>query len=399
MTHEEDNRYGSLMASARLISRAFSLASNRNPSLPLTFCKRLSIFVHALPPRPSESLLPASASNPSISPACFCFPSRGLTIHGQCRLFTSTTTENEADGDNNDETKATGTEEIQKSVKLPAPYDALDKIPVIEEPPKDPKDLQAIFRSMRTEDGLLNHAVKMFDALSKDGLTHEASELSAQIKDKGHIPSVVAHTAVIEAYANADQPKEALRVYLRMLASGVSPNAYTYTVLIKGLSADVKYIGDAKKYLMEMVGKGMKPNTDTYIAVFEALAKERKLDEAWELLEQMKDEGFLPDEKTVRKVLSNKQGQSTWRGSFIDGFLFKTKKNRDLLVNKKIWSRRSTIWPEFANSTVRIYNGKAFVRCKLTEGKVGHKFGEFALTRKRRPRTNTGGQAKKKGKK
>ena len=65
------------------------------------------------------------------------------------------------------------------------------------------------------------------------------------------------------------------------------------------------------------------------------------------------------------------------------------KKKKDLLLNRKIWSRRSSILPEFVNCSVRIYNGKSPVRCKITEGKVGHKFGEFASTRKRRlSRTN-----------
>ncbi|CAO2840174.1 unnamed protein product [Amaranthus hypochondriacus] len=77
--------------------------------------------------------------------------------------------------------------------------------------------------------------------------------------------------------------------------------------------------------------------------------------------------------------------RSLWKGSFVDAFLMKLKDNKDQLANKKIWSRRSTILPEFVGSVVRIYNGKSFVRCKITEGKVGHKFGEFAFTRKRNP--------------
>ena len=148
----------------------------------------------------------------------------------------------------------------------------------------------------------------MFDALSKDGLTHEALELFGQIKDKGQMPDVVAHTAILEAYANAAQPKEALKVYMRMLASGVSPNAYTYAVLITALAADAKFVKDAIKYLLEMIGKGMKPNAKTYTSVFEGLLKEERIDEATCLLEQMKAKGFVPDEKAVREVLNNKRG-------------------------------------------------------------------------------------------
>ncbi|GAU17538.1 hypothetical protein TSUD_340820 [Trifolium subterraneum] len=80
--------------------------------------------------------------------------------------------------------------------------------------------------------------------------------------------------------------------------------------------------------------------------------------------------------------------------AFIDAFLYKMKKNPELLKNKTIWSRRSTIFPEFVDSQVKIYNGKTTIRCKITEGKVGHKFGEFALTRKRKSRDQPNAKVK-----
>ncbi|KAI6684461.1 hypothetical protein NL676_030374 [Syzygium grande] len=190
--------------------------------------------------------------------------------------------------------------------RLPPPYDPFSKKPVVEEP-EDPKNLQEIFHKMRSE-GLNDYAVKMFDALSKDGRTHEALELFGQIKDKGHMPDVVAHTAVIEAYCNAGgQSKEALKVFMRMLASGVAPNAYTYAVLVKGLAGDGR-LADVKKYVMEMMGKGMMPVAATYAAVFEAFAKDQKEEEAREFLEAMKGKGFVPDEKGVREVIGSKRG-------------------------------------------------------------------------------------------
>ncbi|XP_044483747.1 pentatricopeptide repeat-containing protein At4g38150-like [Mangifera indica] len=188
--------------------------------------------------------------------------------------------------------------------KLPPPYDPFDKKPAIEES-DDPKNLQEIFHKMRTE-GLTNNAVKMFDALSKDGLTHEALELFSQIKDKGHMPDVVAHTAVVEAYMNAGQSKEGVKVFLRMLACGVAPNAYTYSVLIKGLAGDAR-LDDTQKYLMEMMAKGMRPNAGIYTAVFEAFVREKKVEEGKEFLEQMKKKGFVADEKAVREVLNSKR--------------------------------------------------------------------------------------------
>ena len=48
----------------------------------------------------------------------------------------------------------------------------------------------------------------------------------------------------------------------------------------------------------------------------------------------------------------------------------------------KTWSRRSTIFPDFVGHTIAVHNGKEFIPIYVTEDMVGHKLGEFALTRK-----------------
>lgn len=48
----------------------------------------------------------------------------------------------------------------------------------------------------------------------------------------------------------------------------------------------------------------------------------------------------------------------------------------------KTWSRRSTITPEFVGLNFLVHNGKAFEAVYVTENMVGHKLGEFSLTRK-----------------
>ena len=47
----------------------------------------------------------------------------------------------------------------------------------------------------------------------------------------------------------------------------------------------------------------------------------------------------------------------------------------------KTWSRRSTIIPEMVGHTFAVHNGKAFIPVYVTENMVGHKLGEFAMTR------------------
>jgi len=47
----------------------------------------------------------------------------------------------------------------------------------------------------------------------------------------------------------------------------------------------------------------------------------------------------------------------------------------------KTWSRRSTVTPELVGHTINVHNGRTFETVFITENMVGHKLGEFALTR------------------
>ena len=47
----------------------------------------------------------------------------------------------------------------------------------------------------------------------------------------------------------------------------------------------------------------------------------------------------------------------------------------------KTWSRSSTIFPEFVGHTIAVHDGRKHVPVYITEDMVGHKLGEFALTR------------------
>jgi small subunit ribosomal protein S19 len=47
----------------------------------------------------------------------------------------------------------------------------------------------------------------------------------------------------------------------------------------------------------------------------------------------------------------------------------------------KTWSRRSTVLPEFVGLTIAVHNGKQHIPVYVSENMVGHKLGEFSLTR------------------
>ena len=77
--------------------------------------------------------------------------------------------------------------------------------------------------------------------------------------------------------------------------------------------------------------------------------------------------------------------RSLRKGPFVDGYLMKKVEKVNEAGKKEViktWSRRSTIYPEFIGITFAVHNGKEFIPVYVTEDMVGHKLGEFALTRK-----------------
>lgn len=76
--------------------------------------------------------------------------------------------------------------------------------------------------------------------------------------------------------------------------------------------------------------------------------------------------------------------RSVKKGPFVDGHLMKKVDAALAMKDKKpirTWSRRSTIVPEFIGLTIAVHNGKQHVPVYINENMVGHKLGEFALTR------------------
>lgn len=74
--------------------------------------------------------------------------------------------------------------------------------------------------------------------------------------------------------------------------------------------------------------------------------------------------------------------RSLKKGPFIDEKLLKKVAAAKRGDKIKTWSRDSTISPEMVGITFLVHNGKTFVEVYVTENMVGHKLGEFALTRK-----------------
>ena len=76
--------------------------------------------------------------------------------------------------------------------------------------------------------------------------------------------------------------------------------------------------------------------------------------------------------------------RSIKKGPFVDAHLLKKIEAVRATNDKrpvKTWSRRSTVLPEFVGLTIAVHNGKLHIPVYVSENMVGHKLGEFSLTR------------------
>jgi small subunit ribosomal protein S19 len=76
--------------------------------------------------------------------------------------------------------------------------------------------------------------------------------------------------------------------------------------------------------------------------------------------------------------------RSAKKGPFVDESLFRKVERAEQSGSRepiKTWARACTIVPEFIGYTFLVHNGKAFNKVYITEDMVGHKLGEFSITR------------------
>jgi small subunit ribosomal protein S19 len=76
--------------------------------------------------------------------------------------------------------------------------------------------------------------------------------------------------------------------------------------------------------------------------------------------------------------------RSVKKGPFVDGHLLRKVETAQASKDKrpiKTWSRRSTVLPDFVGMTIAVHNGRQHIPVYVTENMVGHKLGEFAITR------------------
>ena len=108
----------------------------------------------------------------------------------------------------------------------------------------------------------------------------------------------------------------------------------------------------------------------------------------WTSLQGWKDAPQGQSQQQEHRASSEEEitmGRSLKKGPYVDLKLMKkVQKNIESGSTEpiKTWARACTISPEFIGQTFLVHNGKEFKPVQVTENMVGHKLGEFSLTRK-----------------
>ncbi|KAL4588752.1 hypothetical protein LXL04_001647 [Taraxacum kok-saghyz] len=120
----------------------------------------------------------------------------------------------------------------------------------------------------------------------------------------GYMPGVLSYNSVLDAIIRSNDPiKLAEDMYLHMIKVGVSPNVFTYNILIRGFCG-VKNMEKGLEFFAEMQKNGCLPNVVTYNTLIDANCKLRRLDEAFKLFKTMSSMHLEPNLISYNVILN-----------------------------------------------------------------------------------------------
>ncbi|XP_019462095.1 PREDICTED: pentatricopeptide repeat-containing protein At5g39710 [Lupinus angustifolius] len=204
-------------------------------------------------------------------------------------------------------------------------------------------DGAVVFKHLRDSYHACNSSSAVFDLVvksySKINLIDKAFNIVNLAKEHGFMPSVLSYNVILDAILRfRGSLKDAECVFRDMVRNGVSPNVYTYNVMIRGFvvggelergfsvmremegngclpnvvtyntlidaCCKAKRVGDAFELLRAMARKGVRANLISYNAVLNGLCREGRMSETLEVLEEMNDRGLAPDEVTYNTLVN-----------------------------------------------------------------------------------------------
>ncbi|KAK4424183.1 Pentatricopeptide repeat-containing protein [Sesamum alatum] len=163
--------------------------------------------------------------------------------------------------------------------------------------------LRDTYQACNSSSAVFDLMVKAFSSLK---LIDRALNIMNLAKCHGFMPSVLSYNSVLEAIIRSSARgyvESARSVYFEMIDNGISPNVFTYNILIRGLCAN-KEMDKGLGFLEEMEKKGCLPNVVTYNTLIDAYCKMGNMNEAYALLKLMWEKDLEPNVITYNVIIN-----------------------------------------------------------------------------------------------
>ncbi|KAB2634418.1 pentatricopeptide repeat-containing protein [Pyrus ussuriensis x Pyrus communis] len=148
------------------------------------------------------------------------------------------------------------------------------------------------FHSCNSSSAVFDLVVKSYSHLN---FIDKAMNIVSLAKVHGFMPGVLSYNAILDAIIRSKgSVKFAEEVWSEMIRNGVSPNVYTYNILIRGCSG-AGNLQMGLYFFGEMERNGCLPNVVTYNTLIDAYCKLKRIDEAFELFRSMVFKGLEPN--------------------------------------------------------------------------------------------------------
>ncbi|KAK6916476.1 Pentatricopeptide repeat [Dillenia turbinata] len=156
-----------------------------------------------------------------------------------------------------------------------------------------------VFDKIKDSFHLCNSSSSVFDLLVKSyshlKMIDKAKNTIYLAKNNGFMPGVLSYNSVLDAMVRSRCSIDmAKKVFDDMVRGGITPNVFSFNILISGFCANGK-LEKGLEYFDEMKRNGCLPNVVTYNTLIDGFCKLGSIDEAWELLKSMSSRDLEPN--------------------------------------------------------------------------------------------------------
>lgn len=183
-----------------------------------------------------------------------------------------------------------------------------------------------VFQCLKDSYFACNSSSAVFDLVVKSysqlKMINTAMNIIHLVKSNGFMPSVLAYNSVLHEIIRASSNGHidlAQKLYEDMISSGISPNVYTYNILIRCFCSNGN-IEKGLQFFDKMAEKGCLPNVVTYNTLIDSYCKMGKISEAFKLLKDMSDRNLEPSLITYNMIINGlcKEGRMKETSEVLD---------------------------------------------------------------------------------